>query len=108
MRVVTRAELMQQPIGTVFRDYEPCVWRGEWMVFHGTYGPDFIESEIGPQPTTRNALEEETGELQGFPITDDCMRNGMFDHDALYVILDQADIEAITRQWAALGGLYVS
>jgi|GEM_PF-4030678 len=109
MKIITRAELLQQPPGTVFREFEPCVWRDDdWRVFRESWEVDFVYSDIGPQPTTRNAEGEEQGELQGFEINDDCQRDGCFDHDSLYVILDQADIEKITRQWAELGGLHVS
>lgn len=102
MRIVSREELMQQPIGTVFRKFEPCVWRGEWLVLEAVWPSDFVFRNLGPQPL------DGPDDLHGLKWDDSTERDGCFDHDATYVILDQKDIEDMARQWAACGGLHVS
>jgi len=110
MRIVSRAELMQHPPGTVFRHYEPFIWIGEWCELVEVLETDFVFEKIGLQ-IDRQAYElNDADHLAGKGLTysDGTSRDGMFDHDALYVILDAADIEAHARQWAKLGGFHVS
>lgn len=91
VKLVTLKQLLHQPSGTIFREFEPCVFHGEWMRLHGPCGDrDFYYSDIGP--TTANARDS-------FLSFDDAIsRDGLFEDDRMFVVLDSDDIEVFCKQ----------
>lgn len=94
MRFVTRAELLKEPKGTIFFAYfpaSPCSI--ELMRFDGEYNGDFLESTIGPHWTGQSYNKEKP--YDHFSIDTDNGREGMFDDNQVYVVLDQIDVDAV-------------
>lgn len=93
MKIVKRQELMLQPRGTIFMDWRPAIL-GELHRFEeaiksdGRY-IDFFYSNVTPSVD----LNDSTLRLD-----DDVSREGFFDDEAQYLLLDQADIDVICRR----------
>lgn len=111
MRFVTRTELMEMPVGTIFREFKPMHLVGEdWQRFEGKYGGDFLVSSVGPRCLDNGiygtiGLPDELKKLMGsrqdchfLVINTDAGREGLFDDKARYVVLDREDIEQIILQ----------
>lgn len=112
MKIVDRKTLRQQPVGTIYREFEPFVWVGEWMRFEGACGDnDWFESNIGPTfimsgyfglgdipESLAKQLPKGDDFLAAFAIEDTMGRDGMYKTDALYLVLEPADIALIVEQ----------
>jgi hypothetical protein len=112
MKILHRAELLLVPVGTIYREFEPCVWSGEWMRFGGRCGEnDWWESNLGPHfvapgywglSDAPEALMKQlpTGSPEPWSfVIDDCEgREGCFAADALYLVLEAADIQLMIEQ----------
>ncbi|MFI5113528.1 MAG: hypothetical protein ACHP7J_00185 [Terriglobales bacterium] len=98
MRLITRAELLKEPLGTIFREFEPFVWKSEWMRLIYVYdheAGDFDYNVIGPE------IDSPDGEHENGAIgirSDNVERDGAFDDEAAYVVLDAQDVEAWVNQ----------
>lgn len=96
MKLVTKAELLKCPVGTMFRGIDPAIWSGEWMIFNRAVGDnDFVASEVGPQIWPPGSDSSDNWLLKI-----DCVgcRDGYFDDTDRYIVLDDADRAAMAAQ----------
>lgn len=98
MRLVTKQQLLAMPCGTIFRGFEPCVWRGDWSRFLEPCGDnDFIYCDIGPSIVSDGC--DPSRNFDHLVISDDeTSRDGCYDASDTYVVLEQADLEAFAAQ----------
>lgn len=99
MIIVDRKTFLLQPVGTLFSEYEPCVFYG-LFVKTGDCGEDYFEKELignvacnsSGQFADRleHAQIEHTSIDLDFDITG---RNGAFKMDQLYAIYEKQDIK---------------
>lgn len=94
MKIVSRQELMLQPRGTIYMDWQPAVLgelhRFEEPLKHDGRYIDFYYSDITPSVDTNDWL---------LRLDDNGMcRDGLFDDEQQYLLLDAADIDVICRR----------
>lgn len=97
MKIITRAELLKCPKGTIYRCIEGLCWDDDWRRFEeATDFNDWYYSDIGPNLSTENGGRAEIS---------NCMqRDAIFLADTTqYMVLDEVDILAIIKQ--LLGGM---
>lgn len=117
MRIISRKELMELPAGVMYMSYEPVVFgdlmmKGE-TINDGEENIDWYESllfyePLGPKDGKDFTIDETRTSSQVFDIVDEQMgeqgismrmnfevesREGYFDDDMKYAILEQHDIE---------------
>lgn len=81
MKLVTRDELISQPINTLYREVDQHGDMGEILVFLGPLHDDFVCSTIYPYSIDDNrSVVSKTG------------RDGCFNNEQLYVILEKNDL----------------
>lgn len=118
MKVYNRTEFMKLPPGTVYSDYRPYTVDSLSVK---TTGPDdmtgdFCHQDIDAleiESASSNELFDKLGKQLAdhsvsLPLVfDSSGRDGMFDPDALFAVLDGQDIakivEVLTRDWARWG-----
>ena len=94
MRIVTRAQLMEEEPGVIFREFGPMVFDGEWQRFLGVLGDDFVSGAVGP------ILEGPNEEYPNGAVTiqtENTSRDGAFEFGAKYIVLDAVDVEAFIK-----------
>jgi hypothetical protein len=97
MRLVTRDELMKVPQGTPFFEYFPNNPHSiTLMRFDGACDGDFLESTIGPHFVQEGYSKDIP--KQHVSIDTHNGREGSFDDNALYVVLDPVDVETLVTQ----------
>jgi hypothetical protein len=99
MRIVTRDELMKEPKGTPFFEFFPDAPHSiTLMRFDGVSdgGGDFLESTIGPHWIEAGYSREIR--KQHVSIDTHNGREGCFDDNAVYIVLDPPDIVAMIAQ----------
>lgn len=95
MKLVTKAELLKMPKGTMFRRVVPEMFQGDWMLFDGACGQeDFFYTDVGP--TIYSAVEGDNAAR--FKISDVGSRDGFFRKDDRYIVLDHFDRAAFASQ----------
>ncbi len=104
MKIINRKAFLQVPKGTVFSEYEPCVFYG---LFVKTSEPgdminDYFEAELIGNPKCHDSGEfssilinaEETG--ASFDLDFDISgRNGAFKDDQSYAVYEKEDIKQL-------------
>jgi len=111
MKLITRDKLLQMPVGTIFRRFELCALRGEsWMRFEGPCGSDFYESTIGPScfgtsfygndriPPELKSQMGNRRDCDFLLLSPMSGREGEFEMDARYVVLEATDIQVMIEQ----------
>ncbi len=103
MKIIDREAFLQMPKGTVFSEYEPCIFTG---LFVKNNNPDpkfddyFEQQLIGNVECNDSgafveALDTAQSSGTSFSLDFDVSgRNGMFDNDQLYAVYEQEDIES--------------
>jgi hypothetical protein len=108
VRIVTREQLMAEPIGTLYCHYEPRVFgqiliKGEtlWPEEEG-YSGDWYEQQLVELGDSREMDEKLTSaEDHGKPFDlefDLPCRDGEFDHDQLYAIFEEKDHQELLNR----------
>ena len=102
MRIVTRKQLLEMKEGTIFSDYQPCIF-GPLMVFGGKLCDfDFLEMSL-TESVLANSSEQydwilhkaaETGESFELDF-DNYGRDGMFEASQLYAIWESKDLDGL-------------
>jgi len=110
MRIINRQEFLNQPAGTVFTKYEPCIF-GDLLIKGESLPNDFCYQQIADAIDCNDSGEfsyklftsQKTGE--GVPMDFDCQgRDGCFKDNQLFAIFERADVEKlISRLKDALG-----
>lgn len=105
MRIVTRAELMRMPIGTVFQEYEPCVFYELRIKTETVEDFDFRSVTISADSFDADSSEEHDMVLQRAEITGEDIpldfsdaqdfRDGLFDDEQLYAVWSTQDVRAL-------------
>lgn len=104
MRIVDRKTFLGMPNGTMFAKYEPCVF-GPLEIKCDTYGSDFVSQQIINAIDGHDSGEvmdmldasEETG--CSIPMNFDCAgRDGCFDEDQLFAVLETADVDKLIER----------
>jgi hypothetical protein len=115
MKIITRAEMLKMPVGTVYSRYEPCVFSELYVKADdaGNYENDWLyDALIGAVKT--NSSEEfiekcelmEKGESHDVDF-ESTGRDGLFDDEQLYAIYEKVDVEKlIARLQLALTPLH--
>lgn len=107
MRIVTRAQLMAMPAGTLFHEWEPCIF-GALMIKGETWESDFYSV---PVPWIDGGSSDETFDRQiemretgaSYPIDlETCGRDGLFDDRLLYAVWERADVAALHAKLGAI------
>lgn len=91
MKIITRAELLKCPKGTIYRCIDGLCWDDDWRRFEeATDFNDWYYSVIGPSLSLEN---DGQAEISG------CMqRDALYQTDTTYMVLEEADILAMVRQ----------
>lgn len=108
MKILGISELVKVPVGTIFRKFEPCVWNDDWSIFQGECNPgsasigyeDFFYGDIGPQFIMNGCDKEHP--YDHFRIDSGGSRDGCFEPDQLFLVLDPEDVQAMIRQLQGL------
>jgi len=102
MKIVDRATFLAMPEGTVFAKYKPCVFE-EWQI-KGETGPfdftcmDLVSFEVHDSADFASKLEESQRLGTTIPLSDDYFgRDGCFDEDQLFAVLDTEDVKLLIR-----------
>ena len=100
MRIVSRAELLDMPRGTLFAQASGAGVYGELCIFGGPFGPDFTERSITGCQSDGSDDQWEREEAMwdsgaSYPVNEDFGREGYFDHSMRYVVYEAADIASI-------------
>ena len=107
MRIVSKEEFLQLPSGTVYAEYEPCIFGNlsikDDTVFSISNQPiDFYCLEIASSVESSGSEEfferVEAMENNGksFPIElDVTCRDGCFDDDQLYAVWEEEDVQSL-------------
>ena len=109
MRIVTRAEFLAMPAGTVFAKYEPCVFelmqiKGKSLIFDdggGDYCYQDIIDAIDSTGSGDSMDKLEMAEKEGVSLAMNfhCQgRDGCYDKDQLFAVLEHADVEALIER----------
>lgn len=116
MKIVDRKAFLALPAGTVFAKYQPHVF-GAWEIKEGTMGEDYVVQDLFPFFAVEgDSWEEQWKVLESIkkgapspPMDFDCAgRDGLFDRDQLFGVLERADLEAlIARLQLALAEGYL-
>lgn len=87
MEIITGKQLLLEPEGVVFMEYEPHVMKSSLMMFEGAIEDiDFFYRIIIPDATVNDQMKSEIT----FP--SDVMRDGLFDLDTRqFLVLDDDD-----------------
>lgn len=101
MKILNKEQFLKMPAGTVYSEYEPCVFTG-LLVKGDTWPCDYIEmSLIG------NIESEDSGDFanklmdaqktgDSLPLDFDCYGwNGMFEDSQLYAVYEKEDLEGL-------------
>jgi hypothetical protein len=97
MRIVSRAELMRLPAGTVYAEYTPHVFHG-LNVTGGECGKDFLMcgllDDFGGDSSTINeeCARLERGEDVPLTFAEHYGRDGLFDDSRRYAVWSAADL----------------
>lgn len=100
MRIASRAQLIEMPVGTVFTPCVPQVAEG-LFIFGGKCGPDFLEEcLIGVQGSGSSEHESRLWDkmIAGESIDVEYGvygREGSFDDKQLYLVYEQADVRKL-------------
>lgn len=118
MKIINRTEFLSLPEGTVFAKYSPCT-SGPLSIKGETWGPDFLCTQL--DVTSSDLIDCESSEdwrdkwesMENggeVPIADEvcCNRDGFYDEDQLFVILNPDDVLKLTRLLAATIGCRVA
>jgi hypothetical protein len=109
MRILKYDDFLKEPNGTVYMDYRPCVF-GQLAI--KTSGPEFtgdfyvmsLEGNLGDKGATESnggseeqfALIDRVEDGEALPLFfDTAGREGMYDHTALYAVLDPDDVDRL-------------
>lgn len=102
MRVVTKAQLLKMPSGTVYSSYEPHVF-GPLSVFDGACGAsDFfmanLTDDFGDDSTTMHETIAALERGEDVPLVfGECYgREGMFQESQLYAVWSAADLRGLS------------
>jgi hypothetical protein len=106
MKIITRKELLKMPQGTVYSNYEPCVFSELYIKVDddGNYKNDWLyDGLIGAIKSTGSddffarCEEMEAGKSVDvdFEYTG---RDGLFDDKKLYAIYEKQDIEKLIKR----------
>lgn len=112
MRIVDRTTFLAMPPGTVFAKFEPHVF-GSWAIKERTIGNDFVVQDLEPwfglgSEDHFSALDQLVAGEPSPPLDFDCAgRDGLFDKDQLFALLDRDDVAAlIARLQQAVGDAF--
>lgn len=99
MKIMKRKQFMELPAGTVYAYYEPTNFRG-WSVKQSTGGLDFFNRDlIDFSNKTFDSLPLDGSDVdpeQSFPLDFQTGgREGLFDEEKLYAILEPHDVKAL-------------
>jgi hypothetical protein len=111
MRIVSRAELMRMPAGTVYAEYEPHTFHG-LNVTGGGCGPDFLTCRLlddfgSDSSDACGDIERlESGEEVSLTFGECCGREGLFDDTKRYAVWSAADLRGLAAflEHCAAGG----
>lgn len=109
MRIVNYNEFIKQPKGTIYCEYEPCVF-GKMNIFIESIndGSDFYYQEINHAiPSADSSTFTEDCKLmeEGMEITADyyCLeRDGLFEYDRKFLIYSKEDIKDLINKLKTL------
>jgi len=115
VKIYNRKDFLALPVGTVFFDYTPHVGEGLSVKTSGPsawlFTPDFCRQDIdalGIESHDSNELMDKMTDMfengtERPMVWDSSGRDGMFDEDAHFAVLDDADIkrlvEVLTGTW---------
>jgi hypothetical protein len=98
MRLVKRDELIKLPRGTIFREFEPLVWASDWQRIEEPCGDnDIFVSTVGAHIAVKGYDADRP--FAHFTIDSVAGREALYGNENWYLILEQADINAIIRQF---------
>ncbi|MDF1505786.1 hypothetical protein [Roseisolibacter sp. H3M3-2] len=105
MRIVDREAFLQLPAGTLFAKYEPISF-GPLLIKGDTSSADFWVQDLLPWPEGVDdslqyfdAMEKVAAGGASGPLDFNCeARDGLFDHDQLFAVLDRSDVEALIER----------
>jgi len=104
MRIVTRSELMAMPAGTLFCQWEPCVF-GDLAIKGETCGTDFYVQHFPQVVWDGRKFEDYSDALyaldggQSMPLDLDCEgREGFFDDTMRYAVMERDDVIALRNR----------
>jgi hypothetical protein len=98
MKFLTKPEVLKLPIGSIIREYVPICWRSEWMVFTGRCGDldDFFYEDVGPDFVSGGF--DKLSDVETLRFSDWRSREGLYDSDSTYVLLEPVDVEAFVAR----------
>jgi hypothetical protein len=102
MRIVSRAELMSMPEGTVYSNFEPDIFSG-LHVTGGPCGPDFLTCSLLTQFVGEDSSEHfhaicdrlVKGESVPLEFGESFGREGLFDHEMVYAVWEKSDLNRL-------------
>jgi hypothetical protein len=106
MRIVNRKTFLVLPPGTVFSEYEPCVFTGLFIKTETCRGGgDYCEQDLIGNVKCHDSGEfgeiledaRENGQPFDLDFNVDC-RNGCFNFDQLYVVYETKDIQQLIER----------
>lgn len=105
MRIISRAEFLKQPVGTVFHYYKPCVFDGLYIKTSGSDDhTDFCVQELigALMSESSEQFHEACDKMESGGSAPVCFdfsgREGMFDNEQLFAVLEDADVEALIER----------
>lgn len=112
MKIVSRAELIQMPVGTLFAEAFHAGNYGPLQIFGGYgCGPDFTERSItSPQSDDTeeylDRVEDMFNNGTSYPVNVDYGREGLFDDTLKYLVYEPSDIASIIAAIAPVLSAY--
>lgn len=103
MRIVSRSEFMKLPAGTIYSNYEPCIFSG-LHVTGGECGPDFLTCNLLDTTADEESSDAhfaavdrmERGEDVPLEFGESFGREGLFDNEMLYAVWSPDDIRGLS------------
>ena len=102
MRILTKQQFLKLPAGTIFSEYEPCIFRGLKVKGESLEEiSDFTEAGLIGRPESTDSDDfmrmcEKMEKGGNVPLEVDAFgREGYFDDGMFYAVLDREDTEKI-------------
>lgn len=115
MRILNRDDFMLEPAGTVYTEYAPCYF-GHWKIKEETLSydgrnSDWIYQSLDPDfDDAKDSCEWaetldkiEAGEKSPPMTFDIAGRDGVFEQDQLYAVLDKDDLQKLIARLVQAG-----
>ena len=109
MKIINKQEFYKLPSGTLYSDYDPCVFHGLKIkgdtIAHDDTPRDFCYEDLignvksGSSDELFDILDDAENHKTNFPLDFDSEeRDGMYDEDSLYAIYDNDDVLGLIKR----------